>query len=134
MKIDKLTSTAHHHQILGAIERTYRTFSEYVRSYFTYFTPLYNVDSYAKKAKFRLEVTLKRAKQLLNINKINQKNNYDRNIFLKNETGLKLDNQYKGPYKIKKLDLRNNVAVVDKIANNEQTVNKNRLKLCNKSV
>lgn len=33
LKIEKLTSTAHHHQTLGTIERSHRTFNEYVRSY-----------------------------------------------------------------------------------------------------
>ena len=96
------------------------------------------MDNYAKEAKFRLEVALKRPKELLDINKINQKNNYDRNIlgcnfrledlvFLKSETGNKLDNQYKGPYKIKKLDLRNNITIVDKITNKDPVVHKSRL-------
>ena len=106
------------------------------------------MDDYAKEAKFRLEVALRRAKQLLDINKINQKNNYDKNtldcnfrigisqklVFLKNKIGLKLDNQHKRPYNIKKLDLRNNVAIVDKITNKEQIVHKNRLKLYKKNV
>ena len=33
MKIKNITSTAHHHQTLGTIERSHRTFNEYVRSY-----------------------------------------------------------------------------------------------------
>ena len=33
MKTDKLTSTAYHHQTLGTIEKSHRTFNEYVRSY-----------------------------------------------------------------------------------------------------
>ena len=95
--------------------------------------------------KFRLEVALKRAKQLLDINKINQKNNYDRNtldwnfkigdlVFLKNEFVHKFDNQYKRPHKINQLDLRNNVTIVDKITNKEQIIHKYRLKLYNKNV
>ena len=47
---------------------------------------------------------------------------------------MKLDNQYKGPHKIKKLDLRTNVTIVDKITNKKQIVHKNRLKLYNKNV
>ena len=61
---------------------------------------------------------------------------YDRNILdcnfrigylvrLKNETGPKFDNKYKGSYQIKKLNLRNNVTIVDKITNKEQIVHKN---------
>lgn len=33
MKISNSSSTAHHHQILGTIKRSRRTFHEYVRSY-----------------------------------------------------------------------------------------------------
>ena len=33
LKIDNITSTAHHHQTLGTIERSHRTFNEYIRSY-----------------------------------------------------------------------------------------------------
>jgi len=33
MKIENLTSTAYHHQTLGIIERSHRTFNEYIRSY-----------------------------------------------------------------------------------------------------
>ena len=106
--------------------------------------PLYNMIACTKEAKFGLEVAHIRAKQLLVINKINQKNNYDRNIldcnfrigdllvvFLKNEPGQKLYNQYKCPYKINRLDLSNNVIIEDKITNKEQIVHKNRLKLYN---
>ena len=67
---------------------------------------------YAKAAKIRLELALKRAKQLLDINKLNQKNNYDRNI----------------------LDLRNNVTMVDEIADKKQIEYKNKLKLYNSNV
>lgn len=33
MKIQNVTSTAHHHQTVGTVERSHRTFNEYVRSY-----------------------------------------------------------------------------------------------------
>ena len=53
LKIDNITSTAYHHQTLGTIERSHRTFNEYVRSYIsvdkddwdvwlTYFTYCFN--------------------------------------------------------------------------------------------
>ena len=154
-KIEKLTLTAHYHQILGAIESSHRTFNEYVRSYISinkddwnewlkYFTycfnttpstvhsccpfelifgkipntfkdfgeidrvaPLYNVDNYAKEAKYRLEIALKAAKQLLEVNQMKQKNNYDKDlldynfkigalVLLKNDNGHKLEQSYKG--------------------------------------
>jgi len=33
LKIDNITSTAHHHQTVGTVERSHRTFNEYIRSY-----------------------------------------------------------------------------------------------------
>lgn len=33
MKIEQVTSTAHHHQTVGTVERSHRTFNEYIRSY-----------------------------------------------------------------------------------------------------
>ena len=54
LKIEKLASTANHHQTLDAIERSHRTFNEYVRSYISveknywnkrlrYFTYCFNI-------------------------------------------------------------------------------------------
>lgn len=122
LKIEKNNSTAYHHQTLGTIKRSHRTFNEYVRfyitvdkldwdewlKYFTYcfnttsstthnycpyepvfsnlpnkfqefnnvekITPLYNIDNYAKEAKYRLQVAYKRVQLLLDRNKIKQRN------------------------------------------------------------
>jgi len=46
MKIENLTSTAYHHQTLGTIERSHRTFNEYIRLYISfeynfYILPIY---------------------------------------------------------------------------------------------
>ena len=41
LKVKKLSSTAHHHQTLGTIERTHRIFNEYVRSYISVDKHLY---------------------------------------------------------------------------------------------
>lgn len=190
LKIEKLTSTAYHHQTLGTVERSHRTFNEYVRSYisvdksdwdewlkyFTYcynttpstvhnycpyelvfskhpnmfqqftevdtITPLYNVNNYAKEAKFRLEVAHKRAQTLLDRHKLRQKSNYDRNVtddkfsvgdmvLLKNETAHKLDPKYKGPYKIIDILKNNNIKILDNKINKEQIVHANRLKIYN---
>ena len=103
-------------------------------------TPLYNIDDYAKEAKFRLEVAHKRAQQLLDRNKLRQKINYDKNtvdcnfnigdlVLLSNETGHKLEEKYKGPFKIKNILLRNNIEIIDINTNKEQLVHKNRLKI-----
>ena len=124
--------------VFSKVPNTFKDFNEVDT-----ITPLYNVDDYAKEAKFRLEIALKRAKLLLDTNKIKQKNNYDKDILdynfkigdlvlLRNDIGHKLEESYKGPYKIKNIDLRNNVTIVDKKNNKEQVVHKNRLKLYNK--
>lgn len=109
-------STAYHHETLGAVERSHRTFNEYLRSYLSddtdweeclrYFAycyntshhsafnfkftpfelvyarkanlpeflqtqkidPVYNLDNFAKEAKFRLQVTAQAAQKLLEKN------------------------------------------------------------------
>jgi len=33
LKINNITSTAHHHQTVGIVEWSHRTFNEYIRSY-----------------------------------------------------------------------------------------------------
>ncbi len=33
LKIKNVTSTAHHHQKVGTVERSHRTFNEFIRSY-----------------------------------------------------------------------------------------------------
>ena len=188
LKIEKLTSTAHHHQTLGTVERSHRTFNEYVRSYisvdkgdwdewlkyFTYcfnttpssvhgycpyelvfgklpngfqqftnvqkITPLYNIEDYVKEVRYRLEIAHKRAKEQIDRYKEKQKLFYDKTaldykfkigdlVLVKNEVGHKLDRQYKGPFEIINIDLRNNVTLVDKKTNKEQIVHKNRLKI-----
>lgn len=105
-------------------------------------TPLYNVNNYAKEAKFRLEVAHKRAQTLLNRHKLRQKSNYDRNVtddkfsvgdmvLLKNETAHKIDPKYKGPYKIIDILKNNNIKILDNKINKEQIVHANRLKIYN---
>lgn len=169
LKIEKITSTAHHHQTLGTIERNHRTFNEYLRSYIsvdkddwdewlTYYTycynttptivhdycpfelvfgkspnqlenmteiePLYNVENYAKEAKYRLQIAHKRAKQLLENRKLSQKANIDKNVtnckfqsgdkvLIRHEVGHKLDKKYNGPYEIIEMDERNNCLIKD---------------------
>lgn len=57
MKIDHKTSTAHHHQTVGTIERNHREFNRYVRqyldstlgdweTYLDYFTFCYNIEKH----------------------------------------------------------------------------------------
>ena len=84
------------------------------------------MDDYAKEAKFMLEIALKRAKQSLDVNKITQKNKY---------------NKYSLDYKFKvgqffflmTMDIsQNNHINVDKKSNKEQIVHKNIIKLYNK--
>jgi len=54
LKTESLTSTAHHHQTVGTVERSHRTFNEFIRSYISlnksdkdawlpYFTHCFNI-------------------------------------------------------------------------------------------
>ena len=186
LKINNITSTAHHHQTLGTIERSHRTFNEYIRSYISvdktdwdiwlpYFVycfnttpsvthnycpyelvfgrqsnmpsklisidniePLYNIEDYAKEVKFRLENAYKRARILLEANKAKQKEKYDTKIteskmeigdlvYLKNDTGHKLDPSYIGPYEVISIESNNNIIIKNK-KQKLQIVHKDRRK------
>jgi len=183
LKIENITSTAHHHQTVGTIERSHRT---YIRSYISvdktdwdvwlqYFVfclntnpsmahnycpyellfgktnnlpkqfnsienikPIYNIDDYAKESKYRLEVAYNTARIIIEKNKENNEILYDQKInnidisvgdqvFLRNETGHKLDYQHTGPYKVTEIGERNNI-IITNYKNYKQTVHKDRLK------
>lgn len=189
LRIDNITSTAHHHQTLGTVERSHRTFNEYIRSYISvdktdwdiwlqYFVycfnttpsvthnycpyelvfgktsnlakqfsnidnidPIYNIDDYAKEVKFRLENAYKRARILLESNKVKQKTSYDNkvsdfklkvgdNVLIRNETGHKLEPTYLGPFEVIRIEENNNIVIRNK-KNKEQKVHKDRLKIYN---
>lgn len=161
LKIEKIHSTAYHHQTVGSIERNHRSLNEYLRAYindahgdweellkfFTYcynatphsafnfayspfelvfakkpvdfasivgnsIEPIYNVDNFAKESKFKLQLALNQAKELLNKSKLQAKKYYDRKmkqlnikvgdkVVLNDFTKHKiLDPMYKGPYTI----------------------------------
>lgn len=185
LKIDNKTSTAYHHQTLGTVERSHRTFNEYVRSYISldrtdwdewlrYFAycfnttpsavhqycpyelvfgkippsiedlgtntvdPIYNIDSYAKEVKYRLQLVQKRVTQMLERAKRTNKNNYDKTakpivigvhdlVLFEDTAGHKLSNLYKGPYEVVAIDDKGNCTL---ILNNGKNVviHKNRLR------
>lgn len=100
--------------------------------------PLYNIDSYNKEVKFRLEVAHRRAADFLEKAKLLRKKhsevksfpiNINENdlVLVSNEAGHKLDQIYNGPFTVVRMDDRNNVLVSD---DNGTTswVHKNRLK------
>jgi len=101
--------------------------------------PLYNIDSYAKEVKFRLQIAHKRVQQIINAKKLqsqiySRKNESDVNIkigdkvFIRNEVGHKLDNRYLGPYYVINADNKNNFTLQDE-QNKSFNVHKSRLKL-----
>lgn len=99
--------------------------------------PLYNIEDYSKELKFRLQVAHKRAKELLEKTKEKCKSWYDSKVntqeinvndmvYLRNESGHKLDSIYKGPYQVIGLDNINNCTI--KINEKNHVVHKNRLR------
>lgn len=82
--------------------------------------PCYDYDEYLSELKFRLRLALQDAKSLQISNKKKRKLCYDRKyetktkeyvtgdfILLKNEAGNKLENVYRGPYEVTKVDDKN---------------------------
>lgn len=187
LKIEHLTSTAYHHQTVGTIERSHRTFNEYIRSYLSdskmdwdewllYFTycfnttpstvhgycpfelvfgkspnifdflksgnidPLYNVESYDKEIKYRLQTSCLRARNKIIKTKEKQKITYDNKskpirievndlVLLRNEAAHKLEPLYEGPYKVKSISQPNCTIINEK--NKEYVVHSDRLKRFN---
>lgn len=188
MKIEKLNSTPYHHETLGTVERSHRTFNEYLRTYISsdksdwdtwlkYFVycynttpstahdycpfeliygkippslectskdvidPLYNIDSYEKEVKFRLQIAQRRAAKFIETSKLNrQKYSNERAnsiqialndlVLVQNEAGHKLEPIYKGPYSVVSIDERNNVTLAGDDGKTFK-VHKNRLKRYN---
>jgi len=90
-----------------------------------------------KETKFRLEQAFKRARLILESNKIKQKCYYDKNcldfdlkigdqVLLKNETGHKLEYKYTGPYTVIGIGDNDNIRISN-INKKEQKVHKDRL-------
>lgn len=185
MKIDFVTSTAYHHQTLGTVERSHKTFNEYVRSYISidktdwceylsYFAycfnttpstvhgycpyelvfakiaptievletgkidPIYNIDSYQKEIKYRLQVAHDRVTKMLDRAKKTNKIRYDKTVnqidiqvddlvLIQDDAGHKLTHLFKGPYKVDSVDNRGNVSIT---LNNGKSmlVHKNRIR------
>ena len=181
-------STAYHHQTVGSIERSHRTFNEYIRSYVSlertdwdewlkYFTycfnttpstihgycpyelvsgkipniidsigfntvdPLYNVDSYEKEVKYRLQMARQRATKMITQSKFSNKLQYDKTanplhvqigdlVLVENNGGHKLEQLFKGPYSVENIDSNGNCSLSLSDRRNIE-VHKNRLKLFN---
>ena len=100
--------------------------------------PLYNVDSYQKEIKYRLQVAQRKAANLLQHAKQKSKNMYDKNanpqniqvddmVLLRDDAGHKLDSLYKGPYRVLETDNIGNCKI--EVNKKKVIVHKNRLKL-----
>lgn len=99
-------------------------------------SPIYNIDDYAKEAKFRLQSSLSRARQYLEKSKIERKSKYDQSkkeinvrvgdlVLISNEARTKLDPMYKGPFRVKSCDNFN--CVLTDGNKKTHTVHKNRI-------
>lgn len=98
--------------------------------------PVYNVDNFAKEFKYRLQLSQKRAHELLSKDKEHRKCLFDRKarpiqidlgdfVYIKSEARHKLEPWHKGPYEVVKIDNPNCV-----LKDGEKTfpIHKNRLR------
>lgn len=101
--------------------------------------PIYNIENFAKEAKFRLQLAHIEAKKYLDKSKKINKSYYDRQInqielkindmvLITSENKNKLEPIYTGPFKITKID-NTNVEVIDTKTKKTQKIHKNRIKL-----
>ena len=95
--------------------------------------PLYNIDSYKKEVKFRLQVASFVENAKLSRQKVSNDNanpvDFSLNdlVLLKNKAGYKLDSISKGPFRVTEIQTNNNIRIEN---DNVKTdlVHKNRLK------
>ena len=98
--------------------------------------PIYNLNDYSRMLKFKLQVSQKKVKEMLQREKSKRVQNYNKSteeriyntgdlILIKNETGSKMDNVYNGPFKIMQ-DLGPNVEI--EIGKTKDIVHKSRIK------
>lgn len=104
--------------------------------------PVYNIDDLANEVKIRLQVAHSHARKLLEEAKRRNKFNYDVNakpidlkkghtVILQNDgRKQKLENTYKGPYKVEEVK-KSNVIIKDLKTNKIEEVHKNRLRKIN---
>lgn len=101
--------------------------------------PIYNIDNYAKEAKYRFQIMSQTAREMLIQNKIRTKQLYDRKInsieleigdkvIVKNEAGHKHDSVYKGPFTVMEINESNITIKDDK--NKIKIVHKNNVNKC----
>lgn len=100
--------------------------------------PIYDVENFAKEAKYRLQTTNLLAKELLEKTKIRSKKQYDKTanpidinindkVMLSNENRHKHDPLYKGPFIVTNINSPN-VTITDPKTNQEKTVHKNNIR------
>lgn len=100
-------------------------------------TPIYNPDDYSNLIKYQLEISLKKARNIIDNEKLKRKICYDKNnnssinvnvgdtIYLKNENRSKLDKFYNGPFIVTELMNNNNIRI--KNNSKETIVHKNNV-------
>lgn len=102
--------------------------------------PVYNLDNYAKEARYRLHMTSKTAREMLLENKRRSKEFYDGGInpivisvgdkvLVRNEAGQKHENVYKGPFTVIEIN-EPNLMIRDQY-NKLKTIHKNNVNKCN---
>lgn len=100
--------------------------------------PVYNTDNYIKELKYRLQITNKRARELIVKYKNKMKEIYDKNsneivlnvgdkIKIRDFAKHKLDSVYRGPYVVKEIS-EENVIAEDPVTQKKVTVHKNRVR------
>lgn len=103
--------------------------------------PIYNIENFAKEAKFRLQTAHRKACEILAKLKQRNKEYYDRNskpalvkindlVLIEKQPYDKHKQIYTGPYKIVCID-GSNVMVVDEKTNKKQTIHKDRIRILN---
>lgn len=105
-------------------------------------TPVYDVDDFANELKSRLKIALDDARKCQIKEKEKRKLTYDNKyktrdieyvigdfVVVKNETGNKLDNIFKGPYEIIKVEDKN---LIIRVRNRNVKVNKDNVKIYNR--
>lgn len=100
--------------------------------------PIYNIENYAKEAKYRLQIAYKRTRDCLEKYKNRNKENYDTKqnplklnigdkVLITNEARHKLDPLYQGPFIVKEV-IEPNVTIINPKTLSELTIHKNRVR------
>lgn len=101
--------------------------------------PIYNIENFAKEAKYRLQMAHNQASKILTKLKMRNKEYYDKNcnpisinisdlVLIEKQPYDKYKQIYTGPYKVQHVN-GSNVVVVDEKTNKKQIVHKDRIRV-----